>query len=98
MSVCCSCCSAFFFLTFQLQFNLRETVGPCVTVYFQDCKTPVQLPSEKSIEVALTALKSSSTDTYYRKHAWEVIKCYLVATMNLDDDKQALTHLFTHTG
>ena len=28
--------------------------------------------------------------------AWEVIKCILVAMMNLDDDKKVLTHLFSH--
>jgi transformation/transcription domain-associated protein len=31
----------------KLNFNDRETVGPCVTVYFQDCKTPISLPVEK---------------------------------------------------
>lgn len=31
----------------QLQYNDRETVGPCITIYFQDVKTPITLPVEK---------------------------------------------------
>ncbi|CAH1788418.1 unnamed protein product [Owenia fusiformis] len=80
----------------SLTYNERETVGPCITVYFQDVKTPISLPVEKSIEVALGALKSSSTEAFYRKQAWDMIRCYLVSMMNLEDDKQALTQLFTH--
>ena len=50
----------------------------------------------QAVETALNALKSSNTEAFYRKQAWEVIKGFLVSTMNLDDDKQTLTHLFTH--
>ncbi|XP_064648217.1 transformation/transcription domain-associated protein-like isoform X2 [Lineus longissimus] len=80
----------------KLNFNDRETVGPCVTIYFQDCKTPISLPVEKAIETALNALKSSSTESFYRKQSWEVIKCYLVSVMNLDDEKSTLVQLFMH--
>ena len=31
----------------QLQYNDKETAGPCITIYFQDSKTPVTLPVEK---------------------------------------------------
>ncbi len=51
---------------FQLNYNERETGGPCVSVYFQDVKTPLSLPVEKCIEAALNALKSSGTESYYR--------------------------------
>lgn len=81
---------------FQLQYNDKETVGPCITIYFQDCKQPISLPVEKAIDAALTALKCSSTDTYYRRQAWELIKCFLVSVMNLEDDKATLDNLFTH--
>ncbi|XP_053373271.1 transformation/transcription domain-associated protein-like isoform X1 [Mercenaria mercenaria] len=79
-----------------LQFNDKETVGPCISIYFQDCKTPISLPVEKAIDAALTALKCSSTDTYYRRQAWELIKCFLVSVMNLEDDKPTLDNLFNH--
>ncbi|XP_074658755.1 transformation/transcription domain-associated protein-like [Tubulanus polymorphus] len=81
----------------KLNFNDKETVGPCLTVYFQDCKTPINFPVEKVIEAALNALKSSSTEPFYRKQAWEIIKCFLVSAMSLDDEKQSITHLFSHT-
>lgn len=80
----------------KLNYNENETCGPCLTIYFQDSKMPISLPVERSIEVALNSLKSSSTEAFYRRQAWEVIKCYLVATIQLDDDKHKLTHLFTH--
>ncbi|KAK6165821.1 hypothetical protein SNE40_022660 [Patella caerulea] len=80
----------------KLQFNDKETVGPCITIHFQDSKTALSLPVEKAIDAALTSLKSSSTDTFSRRQAWELIRCFLVSVMNLEDDKQLMTHLFTH--
>ncbi|XP_052799623.1 transformation/transcription domain-associated protein-like isoform X2 [Mya arenaria] len=79
-----------------LQYNDKETVGPCISIYFPDCKQPISLPVEKAIDAALTALKCSSTDTYYRRQAWELIKCFLVSVMNLEDDKPTLDNLFNH--
>ncbi|KAK7109588.1 transformation/transcription domain-associated protein-like isoform X2 [Littorina saxatilis] len=80
----------------RLNFNDRETVGPCINVYFQDCKQNVSLPVEKAIDSALTALKSNSTDAYYRRQAWELIRCFLVSVMNLEDDKAIMQRLYTH--
>ncbi|XP_076468689.1 transformation/transcription domain-associated protein-like isoform X2 [Babylonia areolata] len=80
----------------RLNYNDRETIGPCINVYFQDCKQNISLPVEKAIDSALTALKSNSTDSYHRRQAWELIKCFLVSVMNLEDDKSTLQHLFTH--
>lgn len=84
------------FSSLQLNYNERETVGPCIQVYFQDVKSPTNLPMERAVETALNALKASTTESYYRKQAWEVIKCFLVAMMNLDDEKKTLSHLFSH--
>ncbi|XP_076072619.1 transformation/transcription domain-associated protein-like isoform X5 [Mytilus galloprovincialis] len=81
----------------RLQYNDKETAGPCITIYFQDSKTPITLPVEKAIDAALTALKCSTTENFVRRQAWELIKCFLVSVMNLEDDKQTLTYLFTHT-
>lgn len=50
----------------------------------------------QSVECALQTLKSSSADMFYRKHAWNLIKCFLVSAVNLDDDKVTLTHLLLH--
>lgn len=48
------------------------------------------------IDTAFNALKQSSTDTFYRKQAWEVINCYLTASRNLNDDENTLIQLFLH--
>jgi transformation/transcription domain-associated protein len=48
------------------------------------------------IETAFTALKSSTTDPFYRRQCWEVIRCFLVASLNLDDDKNMMQQLFSH--
>lgn len=31
----------------KLQYNDIEQVGPCIGVYFQDCKTPIALPVQE---------------------------------------------------
>ena len=83
-----------FFL--QLNYNENESVGPCVTVYFQESKTPIALPVESTIEAALNMLKNPNCELFYRKQAWEVIRGFLAATMSLDEDQNLLSHLFLH--
>ena len=41
----------------RLSFNDKETIGPCINVYFSDCKQSISLPVEKAIDTALTTLK-----------------------------------------
>lgn len=48
------------------------------------------------IETAFTALKTSTTDPFYRRQCWEVIRCFLVASLNLDDDKNTMQQLFSY--
>jgi hypothetical protein len=52
--------------------------------------------SSQAIETALDCLKSANTEPYYRRQAWEVIRCFLVAMMSLDDSKHALYQLLAH--
>uniref|UniRef100_S4RST8 Transformation/transcription domain-associated protein n=1 Tax=Petromyzon marinus TaxID=7757 RepID=S4RST8_PETMA len=80
----------------KLSWQGTETQGPSVTVEFPDCKASIQLPMEKAIETALDCLKSASTEPYYRRQAWEVIRCFLVAMMCLDDSKVPLHQLLAH--
>uniref|UniRef100_H2ZTG6 Transformation/transcription domain associated protein n=1 Tax=Latimeria chalumnae TaxID=7897 RepID=H2ZTG6_LATCH len=80
----------------KLHYTVTEVQGPSITVEFSDCKASIQLPMEKAIETALDCLKSANTEPYYRRQAWEVIKCFLVAMMNLDDNKHALYQLLAH--
>ena len=73
--------------------------GPCIDVSFPEHKNHIQLPVRKVIETAINALKSSSTEPgFYRKQCWEVIKCFLVSSLSLDDDKSALLKLMSHPG
>uniref|UniRef100_UPI00358FE8D5 transformation/transcription domain-associated protein-like isoform X3 n=1 Tax=Myxine glutinosa TaxID=7769 RepID=UPI00358FE8D5 len=81
----------------KLCWRSTESDGPSVTIEFSDCKTSVQLPMEKAIETALDCLKSASTEPYYRRQAWEVIRCFLVAMMSLDDSKIPLHQLLSHS-
>ncbi|GAB6032800.1 hypothetical protein CHUAL_012003 [Chamberlinius hualienensis] len=80
----------------KLEFNDKEGPGPCLTVHFQDYKTPIELPITKIIETAFNALKSSSTESFYRRQSWDVICCYLIASLKLDDEKHQMLQLFSH--
>uniref|UniRef100_UPI00398EA1CE transformation/transcription domain-associated protein n=1 Tax=Pristiophorus japonicus TaxID=55135 RepID=UPI00398EA1CE len=80
----------------KLQYVVTEVQGPSITAEFSDCKASIQLPMEKAIETALDCLKSANTEPYYRRQAWEVIKCFLVAMMSLDDNKHSLYQLLAH--
>ncbi|XP_053094632.1 transformation/transcription domain-associated protein isoform X2 [Pangasianodon hypophthalmus] len=81
----------------RLQYVVTEVQGPSIKAEFTDCKASIQLPMEKAIETALDCLKSANTEPYYRRQAWEVIKCFLVAMTSLDDNKHALYQLLAHT-
>ncbi|XP_052426446.1 transformation/transcription domain-associated protein isoform X2 [Carassius gibelio] len=80
----------------KLQYVVTEVQGPSIKAEFTDCKASVQLPMEKAIETALDCLKSANTEPYYRRQAWEVIKCFLVAMTSLEDNKHALYQLLAH--
>lgn len=74
-----------------------DSDGPRFAIHFQEHKEPIDLPVKKVIETAFNALKSSSTEPgFYRKQCWEVIKSYLVASLQLDDDKGTLLKLLAH--
>ncbi|KAL1426892.1 hypothetical protein MTO96_000428 [Rhipicephalus appendiculatus] len=80
----------------RLEYCDRDTPGPCITVHFQDHKTPIALPVDKLIETAFNALKQSGTDSFYRRQCWEIIRGFLVANLQLDDDRQTMLQLFSH--
>ena len=75
-----------------------EDPGPSITIIFPEYEdSPISLPVKKVIETAFNALKSSSTEPgFYRKQCWEVIKCYLVSSLNLEDEKGTLIKLMAH--
>ncbi|KAF3813899.1 hypothetical protein GH733_017931 [Mirounga leonina] len=64
--------------------------------FLYDHIQPVRAELMQAIETALDCLKSANTEPYYRRQAWEVIKCFLVAMMSLEDNKHALYQLLAH--
>ncbi|XP_043599030.1 transformation/transcription domain-associated protein isoform X1 [Bombus pyrosoma] len=80
----------------KLEYNDRETNSPAIVVYFQEPTKPIDFPVEKVIETAFNALKSNNTDSFYRRQCWEVISCYLAASLRLDDTNAILHKLFMH--
>ena len=78
----------------------REIDGtvPTIDVSFEDCKGAVALASDRIMEAALQALKSRHTDVYYARKAWSAVRCFLVASINTEDDKKVLQFMFNHSG
>lgn len=81
----------------RLEYNDKNAVAPSVIVYFQELHKPIHFPIDKVIETAINALKSSTTEPFYRRQSWEVIRCYLSASLSLEDDKHTLQKLFMHS-
>ena len=50
----------------------------------------------QAVDAALTTLKSSLTDSFQPRQAYDLIRCFLISVMNLDDEKQMMMHLFSH--
>ena len=84
----------------ELYYSETEDPGPCITVYFPDHKQPVALPVKRVVETAFNALKSSNTEPgFYRKQCWEVLKCYLVSSLQPpqgETEKAQMIKLLSH--
>ena len=80
----------------RLEYNDRETTSPAVVVTIQDSGKQIDFLTEKVVETAFSALKSNTTDPFYRRQCWEVISCYLAASINIDDDRGMMYKLFSH--
>lgn len=80
----------------RLEYRETDAPPPAIHAYFHEQSKPVDFEVDKVIETAFAALKSSTTDPFYRKQCWEVLRCYLAASLNLDDDRETLQKLFNH--
>ncbi|XP_052746122.1 transcription-associated protein 1 isoform X5 [Bicyclus anynana] len=80
----------------RLEYRETDAPPPAVQAYFQDQAKPVDFEVDKVIDTAFAALKSSTTDPFYRRQCWEVLRCYLAGSLNLDDDRATLQKLFNH--
>ncbi|XP_030846194.1 transformation/transcription domain-associated protein [Strongylocentrotus purpuratus] len=81
----------------RLTYEDDENDGPCITILFPDHKTPVHLPVSKVIETALSKLTSPTTDVFYRRQAWEVIRHFIVSMLSLGDEQRTIQQLLFHT-
>ncbi|GIY45230.1 hypothetical protein CDAR_3781 [Caerostris darwini] len=81
----------------KLDYCSRESYGPCIAVHFQEHKINISLPIGKVIETACNALKTSSTSEFYRKQCWKVIKGFLSASIEIENDKNNVLQLFSHS-
>lgn len=80
----------------RLEYVSTDFDAPAILTRFHDQTGDVEFPVDKIIETAFNALKQSGTDSYYRKQAWEVLNCFLLASLNLGDDKNTLINMFLH--
>ncbi|KOB75140.1 Transformation/transcription domain-associated protein [Operophtera brumata] len=80
----------------RLDYRETDAPPPAIQAYFQEQSKPIDFEVDKVIDTAFAALKSSTTDPFYRKQCWEVLRCYLAASLNLDDDRETLQKLFNH--
>ncbi|KAG8178737.1 hypothetical protein JTE90_027055 [Oedothorax gibbosus] len=80
----------------KLDYCSRESNGPCIAVHFPEHKTSISVPFGNVIETACNALKTSSTNEFYRKQCWGAIKCFLSANIKLDDEKNNIAQLLQH--
>ena len=75
----------------------QEELGPSLTVSFPEHMQTISLPVKDIIETAFNALKSSTTEPgFYRKQCWEVIRCYLVCSLQHVPDRQQTVKLLSH--
>lgn len=80
----------------KLEYVSSDFDPPAILVRFNEYQQSTEFPVQKVIETAFNALKQSNTDSFYRKQAWDVINCYLMASTNLSDDRRTLINLFMH--
>ncbi|XP_035793214.1 transcription-associated protein 1-like isoform X2 [Anopheles albimanus] len=80
----------------KLRYQENDLPLPAIVAHFQDHRNPIHFAVDRVIETAFNALKSSTTDAFYWHQSWEVIRCYLAASITLDNDKYVLEKLFMH--
>lgn len=80
----------------RLEYYEKRALETNIVANFVDHKASIDFPVDRVIETAFNALKNSSTDPFYWRQSWEVIRCYLAASLCLEDDKHTLQKLFMH--
>ncbi|XP_044007561.1 transformation/transcription domain-associated protein isoform X2 [Aphidius gifuensis] len=83
----------------KLNYNDRETNSPSIIAEFPNTNgtSKINFSIEKVVETAFNALKTNTTDIFYRRQCWEVVNCCLISSLQLNDDYTTLSKLFMHT-
>ncbi|KAI7899883.1 uncharacterized protein BX663DRAFT_576399 [Cokeromyces recurvatus] len=74
----------------KLGFNARIESGVSLEVIFDPSPTPHTLPLDKCLEIAIHALKTSETDIFYKRHAYNFLKTHLILMLELDEGPENL--------
>lgn len=80
----------------RLEYNDVASEPSSLVVFFDEYPDPVHLPVQKIIETALTTLKKSTSDPFCRRQAWEVVRDFIIASIQLDENKKNLANLLMH--
>jgi transformation/transcription domain-associated protein len=78
----------------KLECRKHDENPTSLKVIFSDKE--VTFPVHQIIESAYSALRNSATESFYLTESWNVIRCYLAASMNLNDDKFLLYNFLMH--
>jgi len=81
----------------KLEYGDKTNQGPQIQLFFQDHKASVTLPIEKAIETAHDVLKTPNAELHYKKHAWQLVKSYLVASMVTNEDRYIVSKGMLHS-
>ena len=80
-----------------LEFIEQDDIGPSLSIAFLDHKQTLSLPVKDIIETAFNALKSSTTEPgFYRKQCWETVRCFLLSSLQHENDKYQTLKLLSH--
>lgn len=70
----------------KLEFSPGKKQAQAIMVNFPDHQKSLKVGLDKVLEIAVNTLKSSNVAVFYRKQAWEVLKSYIVSSMNMSED------------
>lgn len=70
----------------KLEFSPGKKQAQAIVINFPDHQRGLKLGLEKVLETAINTLKSANVTIFYRKQAWEVLKSYIVSSINISED------------
>lgn len=78
----------------KLECKKFDENSPSIKAIYSDKE--VRFPVSQIIESAYAALKNPSTELFYMQESWNVIRCFLAASIDMSDDQFTLYSLLIH--